>query len=180
MAVKSYIVSFEHEHIDGDSVTFNQSGTESALTGAGATIDSSFDHAKSGMYKIDIDETNISSISSLSGYVASENVTDQADATLLISEATSEWHKQRIVTRNLPLRTTFDPVYTGSGSMVYLMDSGVDQGHPEFSGKSFEPIYSVEQGIEELIEALKMGLFSDSLVNKNKYGNYKINFSLKG
>ena len=43
----------------------------------------------------------------------------------------------------------------------------------------FEPMYSVEQGVEELIEALKMGLFSDSLVNKNKYGNYKINFSLK-
>jgi len=75
MAVKSYIVSFEHEHIDGDSVSFDQSATESALTGAGATIDSSFDHAKSGMYKISIDETNISSISSLTGYVASENVT---------------------------------------------------------------------------------------------------------
>ena len=44
----------------------------------------------------------------------------------------------------------------------------------------FEPLYSVEHGIEELIEALKMGLFSDSLTNKNKYGNYKINFSLKG
>jgi len=171
MAVKSYIVSFEHEHIDGDSVTFNQSGTESALTGAGATIDSSFDHAKSGMYKIDIDETNISSISSLSGYVASENVTDQADATLLISEATSEWHKQRIVTRNLPLRTTFDPVYTGSGSMVYLMDSGVDQGHPEFSGKSFEPIYSVLESPGGFAEFIEDGNAGTDFDTSDKHGH---------
>jgi len=171
MAVKSYIVSFEHEHIDGDSVTFDQSATESALTGAGATIDSSFDHAKSGMYKISIDETNISSISSLTGYVASENVTDQADATLLISEATSEWHKQRIVTRNLPLRTTFDPVFTGNNSIVYLMDSGVDQGHPEFSGKSFEPIFSVKEspsGYTEFIDAGNAGTDFDT---SDKHGH---------
>lgn len=171
MAVKSYIVSFEHEHIDGDSVTFDQSATESALTGAGATIDSSFDHAKSGMYKISIDETNISSISSLTGYVASENVTDQADATLLISEATSEWHKQRIVTRNLPLRTTFDPVFTGNNSIVYLMDSGVDQGHPEFSGKSFEPIYSVMESPSGYTEYIDAGNAGTDFDTSDKHGH---------
>ena len=143
MAVKSYIVSFEHQYIDGDSANFNKSATESALTGAGATIDANFDHSVVGMYKIDIEESSIGDITSLANYVASENVTDQADATLLISEDTSEWHKQRLVTRNLPLRTTYDPVYTGAGSTVYLMDSGVDTGHPEFSGKSFEPVFSV-------------------------------------
>ena len=145
MAVKTFLVSFEHEFIDGDSVTFNQSATESALTSAGATIDTNWDHDFVGMYKIDIDDANIGSISSIAGYSCSENVTDQADATLLISEATSEWHKQRLVTRNLPLRTTYDPVYTGDGSIVYLMDSGVDIGHPEFSGKTFEPVYAVNE-----------------------------------
>ena len=143
MAVKTYLVSFEHEFIDGDSINFDKTATESALASAGATLDADFDHAYVGMYKFDIDDSNIGSISSIAGYSCSENVTDQADATLLISEATSEWHKQRIVTRNLPLRTTFDPVYTGDGGIVYLMDSGVDTGHPEFSGKSFEPVYSV-------------------------------------
>ena len=131
MAVKTYLVSFQHEFIDGDSVNFDHSATTSALTSAGATIDTDWDHAFVGMYKIDIEESNIGSISSIAGYSCSENVTDQADATLLISEATTEWHKQRIVTRNLPLRTTYDPVYTGNGSIVYLMDSGVDIGHPE-------------------------------------------------
>lgn len=43
----------------------------------------------------------------------------------------------------------------------------------------FEPVYSVEQGVEELIDTLKIGLYSDSIVNKSKYGNYKINYVLK-
>tara|TARA_B100000900_G_scaffold85150_1_gene68918 strand:+ start:1109 stop:2800 length:1692 start_codon:yes stop_codon:yes gene_type:complete len=155
MAVKTYLVSFDHEYIDGDSINFDKTATESALTSAGATLDADFDHAYVGMYKFDIDDANIGSITSIAGYKCSENVTDQADATLLISEATTEWHKQRLVTRNLPLRTTFDPVYTGNGSVVYLMDSGVDMGHPEFSGKKFEPVYSVAEtpgGFNEFIE----------------------------
>lgn len=145
MAVKTYLLSFEHEYIDAGK-TWNKSATESAITGAGATIDTDFDHSYIGMYKVDIEESSASSLSSIAGYSCSENVTDQANATLLISEATTEWHKQRIVTRNLPLRTTFDPVHTGDGSVVYLMDSGVDTGHPEFSGKSFLPIYTVKDG----------------------------------
>lgn len=40
----------------------------------------------------------------------------------------------------------------------------------------FEPQYSVKQGIEELINALKIGVYKDSMANKNKYGNYEINY----
>lgn len=40
----------------------------------------------------------------------------------------------------------------------------------------FEPQYSVKQGIEELINAFKIGVFKDSMSNKNKYGNYEINY----
>jgi len=39
---------------------------------------------------------------------------------------------------------------------------------------NFEPLFSVQDGIKELIDAMKIGLYSDSLSNKNKYGNYKI------
>jgi len=41
----------------------------------------------------------------------------------------------------------------------------------------FEPLYSVQTGIRELIDALKIGLYRDSLDNKTKYGNYQINNS---
>ena len=40
----------------------------------------------------------------------------------------------------------------------------------------FEPKYSIKDGVKELIEALDLGLYSDSKENKNNYGNYKINY----
>lgn len=41
---------------------------------------------------------------------------------------------------------------------------------------NFEPKFTVKQGISELIDALEVGLYSDSIENKNNYGNYKINY----
>ncbi|HDL00908.1 MAG TPA: NAD(P)-dependent oxidoreductase [candidate division Zixibacteria bacterium] len=41
----------------------------------------------------------------------------------------------------------------------------------------FEPNFTVQDGIKELVEALKLGLYSDSMQNKNKYGNYVINYN---
>ncbi len=38
----------------------------------------------------------------------------------------------------------------------------------------FEPDFSVKDGITEMIEALNLGLFRDSLEHKYRYGNYKI------
>jgi nucleoside-diphosphate-sugar epimerase len=40
----------------------------------------------------------------------------------------------------------------------------------------FEPKFTVQQGVEELITALQTGLYGDSLENRNKYGNYVINY----
>jgi len=42
----------------------------------------------------------------------------------------------------------------------------------------FEPEYSVKYGVKELIEALDLGLYSDSKENKNKYGNYNIKYKI--
>lgn len=39
----------------------------------------------------------------------------------------------------------------------------------------FEPNFTVHDGIRELINAFKIGLYSDSLIDKSKYGNYFIN-----
>ena len=40
----------------------------------------------------------------------------------------------------------------------------------------FKPIFTVQDGIKELVDALKIGMYKDSLENKNKYGNYTINY----
>ena len=42
----------------------------------------------------------------------------------------------------------------------------------------FIPEKSVEDGIDELIEAFNNGLYSDSIKNNELYGNYKLNYSL--
>lgn len=40
----------------------------------------------------------------------------------------------------------------------------------------FIPKYTVKDGIEELINAFKIGVYNDSLNNKNRYGNYTIEY----
>ena len=40
----------------------------------------------------------------------------------------------------------------------------------------FEPKYTIKDGVEELVDALEIGLYKDSLSNKDRYGNYKINY----
>ena len=40
----------------------------------------------------------------------------------------------------------------------------------------FEPEFTVQDGIKELVDALNLGLYSDSKENKNKFGNYIINY----
>ena len=43
----------------------------------------------------------------------------------------------------------------------------------------FEPEFSVKDGIKELVDALVIGLYKESMTNKNKYGNYQINYKNK-
>jgi nucleoside-diphosphate-sugar epimerase len=43
----------------------------------------------------------------------------------------------------------------------------------------FEPKYTVKDGIIELVETMKSSIFKDSLTDKNRYGNYVVNYSKK-
>jgi nucleoside-diphosphate-sugar epimerase len=40
----------------------------------------------------------------------------------------------------------------------------------------FEPHYTVRDGVEELIRAFEIGVYKDSLINRNRYGNYEIEY----
>jgi nucleoside-diphosphate-sugar epimerase len=40
----------------------------------------------------------------------------------------------------------------------------------------FVPEFTVEDGIKELIDAFSIGLYSDSIENRDKYGNYNIDY----
>jgi nucleoside-diphosphate-sugar epimerase len=41
----------------------------------------------------------------------------------------------------------------------------------------FEPKYTVKDGIIELVETMKSSIFKDSLTDKNRYGNYVVNYN---
>ena len=134
MATKNYFVSMKNHRIDSGFTGFDATAQKSELTGVGATVVNDYENIDGGFYEISIDESHISNVTGLANVVASELVGADANvATLSISESTSDWHKQRLVTRNLPLRTTFDPVYEADNVMVYVIDSGVDTDHPEFA-----------------------------------------------
>ena len=149
MATKNYFISCKNHRIDSGfyESDFNQTQQRTELERAGATIINDFDNIDGGFYEIQIDDASIGSITGLANVMASELVGSGANvATLSISESTSDWHKQRLVTRNLPLRTTFDPVYEGNNALVYVVDSGLDTDHPEFANATIHKVHNVTNG----------------------------------
>lgn len=70
--------------------------------------------------------------------------------------------------------------YVEKGKVSYT-DNGSDPRNYKVSFKKvkeildFEPQFTVEDGIKELINALSIGLYSDHDENKIKYGNYNLN-----
>ena len=105
MATKNYFISCKNHRIDSGFTDsdFNPTQQRAELEGAGATIVNDFDNIDGGFYEIQIDDSSIGSITGLANVMASEMVGSGANvATLSISESTSDWHKQRLVTRNLP------------------------------------------------------------------------------
>lgn len=149
MATKNYFISCKNHRIDSGFTDsdFNPTQQRAELEGAGATIVNDFENIDGGFYEIQIDDSSIGSITGLANVMASEMVGSGANvATLSISESTSDWHKQRLVTRNLPLRTTFDPSYEGNNALVYVVDSGCDVDHPEFANATIHKVHNISNG----------------------------------
>lgn len=51
-------------------------------------------------------------------------------------EATDLWGQDRIDQRNLPLDKQFTTAGNGAGVKAYVLDTGIDYGHPEFGGRA--------------------------------------------
>lgn len=71
--------------------------------------------------------------------------------------------------------------YVSDGRVVYN-SKGSDPRNYRVSFKKvkdvlgFVPMFTVGEGIKELVEALSIGLYSDSVENPERYGNYKIDY----
>ena len=147
MADKNYFISMKNHRIDAGYTDFDPVVQKQELLTAGATIVNEFANIDGGFYELTIDEANIGDITGLSNVMASELVgTGSNVSTLAISESTTEWHKQRLVTRNLPLRDTYDPVFTGDDVTVYVIDSGCDDLHTEFANATVQKVHNPTQG----------------------------------
>jgi hypothetical protein len=147
MADKNYFISMKNHRIDAGFTDFDPASQKQELVTAGATIVNEFANIDGGFYELTIDEASIGDITGIANVMATELVgTGSNVSTLAISESTTEWHKQRLVTRNLPLRDTFDPVYTGNDVTVYVIDSGVDDQHSEFANATIQKVHNPTNG----------------------------------
>lgn len=84
------------------------------------------------------DDVSAATIEAISGVVlveldAGTTVTPQA-----------YWHQIRLVTNALPMGTLYNPISYGDGVVVYLMDSGINAHHEEFTGSTIENLYTYD------------------------------------
>jgi len=129
-------------------VKIDQAGdtANTAITGLGGTVSKRYNELtedNKSLLLVDVPSANVDSIDSLTGFNFKEGTSANSFVT---SETTSHWHLQRLVTRNLPLRTEFDATYSGDGVNVYLMDGGIDADHDEFANATIKNVHTTLTG----------------------------------
>jgi len=129
-------------------VKIDQAGdtANTAITGLGGTVSKRYNELtedNKSLLLVDVPSANVDSIDSLTGFDFKEGTSANSFVT---SETTSHWHLQRLVTRNLPLRTEFDATYSGDGVNVYLMDGGIDADHDEFANATIKNVHTTLTG----------------------------------
>ena len=74
----------------------------------------------------------------------------------------------KIIQKKIP-NTKVNYVKNGTDKRNYKVDFSKIKNE-----LNYQPNYSIEDGIDEIIQAFKNGLYADYLKNKLKYGNYKV------
>lgn len=120
------------------------------------------------------DETDMSGIQNLS------NVVVELDEGVTV-EPHVEWYQCRTVSLSLPMKSEYAPLNTGKDeitSSVYLVDSGINTAHPEFSGSVIQNVYSYNESFDDehghgtamasLINGQTRGMSKDAIVKNVK------------
>ena len=129
-------------------VKIDQAGdtANTAITGLGGTVSKRYQDLSEdtkSLLLVDVPADQVDNIDGLTGFQFKEGTSANS---FISSETTSHWHLQRLVTRNLPLRTEFDATYTGDGVNVYLMDGGIDADHDEFANATIKNVHTTLSG----------------------------------
>jgi subtilisin family serine protease len=91
------------------------------------------------------DDTDMSSVQNL------PNVVVELDEGVTV-EPHAEWYQCRVVSLSLPMKSEYMPLNTGKDeitSSVYLVDSGINTAHPEFSGSVIQNVYSYNESFDD-------------------------------
>jgi subtilisin family serine protease len=104
---------------------------KTALEQAGAVI--YFVFPKLGVMNVSASTLDFSAVSGVLSYEEDLDITP---------EESFEWHQLRVTSGTLPMRNWYLPKNLGDGVNVYVVDSGIDSTHSEFSHTTINNLYS--------------------------------------
>ena len=120
--------------------TANITTLRSDLESAGAVINHIFESIC--VINLTAPDTSFSSVYGVLSFEVEQEIT---------MTPCDDWHRRRINSQTLPIKPLYLPENTGVGSVVYLVDVGIDATHPELVGANISNLWSYN------------GDFSDSL-----------------
>jgi hypothetical protein len=114
---------------------------------------------------------NDTSFSSVSGIIAFEE-----DVEISVTASSTPWHLLRLSTPMLPMKSSYAPKNFGEQGVVYLVDSGVDSSHEQFSNTNIVNLHSYLEN--DFTDTTGHGTAMASLIVGNTLGASK-NATLK-
>ena len=115
------------------SVHADATAAQGAITDQGGTITKTYGFSLT--YKVDCEAAELTEIT---GVLFSEDYSTSATVT----GAFNTDHLKRLCNNNAETSVSYNPTSTGSGEHVYLVDTGVNTTHDEFTGATVNNLYS--------------------------------------
>ena len=112
----------------------DQTAAQAAIELVGATLIRSYSFSLT--YEIEATSEQLANIAGVLETV------DKNSSTLVTVQNANQNHLSYLVTASDSSATTYTPRNTGSGGHIYLVDTGLYEGHEQFTGRSINYLYS--------------------------------------
>lgn len=142
----------------------DNTAAQTAITDSGATIVKSI--GVSHAFEIEATEAQLASIAGVEASASSDTV---VSAKSEVAHSTD--HLKALVDINMV--TEYNPMYSGSGIHVYLVDTGINTGHDEFASATVNNLYSnfaTDETISDFDDEANHGTLVASLIVGSNIG----------